>query len=127
MKTVIFAAFIALAAFCAGCESYNPYKIAEKNINNAKQLRIGMTKAEVLALMGEPLKDEEFNKPDIWYYYFDCNWLDGLTTEEECFPLVFSDGKLIGWGNRFYIDWKISRKNEIPTEDLPEEAKLGDK
>lgn len=127
MKTVVFAAFIALAAFCVGCESYNPYKIAEKNINNAKQLRIGMTKAEVLALMGEPLKDEEFNKPDIWYYYFDCNWLDGLITEEECFPLVFRDGKLIGWGNRFYIDWKISRKNEIPTEELPAEAKLGDK
>lgn len=127
MKTVVFAAFIALTAFCVGCESYNPYKIAEKNINNAKQLRIGMTKAEVLALMGEPLKDEEFNKPDIWYYYFDCNWLDGLITEEECFPLLFRDGKLIGWGNRFYIDWKINRKNEIPTEELPEEAKLGDK
>ena len=125
MKTVIFAVFAAFLFLAAGCESCNPYKIAEKNVNNAKQLRNGMTKAEVLALMGEPLKDEVFNKPDVWYYYFDCNWLDGLITEEECFPLVFKDGKLIGWGNRVYMSWQLSRKNELPTEELPEEAKTG--
>lgn len=127
MKTVFFSAFLILAFFCAGCESCNPYKIAEKNVNNAKQLRIGMTKAEVLTIMGEPLKDEPFSKPDIWYYYFDCNWLDGLTTEEECFPLIFKDGKLLGWGNRFYIEWQMNRKNELPTEELPSEAAIGGK
>lgn len=127
MKRVFFSISVLLACFFAGCESCNPYKIAEKNINNAKQLRLEMTKAEVLTLMGEPLKDEPFNQPDIWFYYFDCNWLDGLITEEECFPLVFKEGKLIGWGNRFYINWQANRKNEIPTEDLPQETVQGDK
>ncbi|MBE6357284.1 MAG: DUF3192 domain-containing protein [Lentisphaerae bacterium] len=127
MKRVFFSISVLLACFFAGCESCNPYKIAEKNINNAKQLRLEMTKAEVLTLMGEPLKDEPFNQPDIWFYYFDCNWLDGLITEEECFPLVFKEGKLIGWGNRFYINWQANRKNEIPTEDLPQKTVQGDK
>ena len=118
MKRFYLAAMLTVL-FCTGCESINPYKIAEKNINNAKQLRIGMTKAEVLELMGEPLTGESFNRPDLWYYYFDCNWLDGLITEEECFPLVFKDGKLIGWGNRFYANWRLENRDRIPSVEIP--------
>ncbi len=126
MKHLWLAGFLFLA-LCTGCESINPYKIAEKNINNSKQLRVGMTKAEVLQVMGEPLKDEAFNKPDLWYYYYDCNWLDGLITEEECFPLVFKDGKLIGWGNRFYSAWRLEHKDTVPEIELPPEASIGEK
>ena len=127
MKHLIAAAFLTLAFFAVGCESVNPYKIAEKNVNNAKQLRIGMTKAEVLTIMGEPLKNETFNQPDIWYYYYDCNWLDGMITEEECFPLVFVNGKLAGWGNRFYTQWRLANKDQVPNVELPPEARIGEK
>ena len=126
MKRLCIAAFAALVC-CLGCESVNPYKIAEKNINNSKQLRIGMTKAEVLDIMGEPLTEESFNRPDIWFYYFDCNWLDGFTTEEECFPLIFKDGKLIGFGNSFYNRWRLENKDRTPEVELPPEASIGDK
>ena len=126
MKHLWLVCFVVLT-LCCGCESVNPYRIAEKNINNSKNLRIGMTKAEVLQIMGEPLKNESFNKPDLWYYYYDCNWLDGLTTEEECFPLVFRDGKLIGWGNRFYTAWRLEHKDTIPEVELPPEASAGEK
>ena len=126
MKHLWLVCFVVLA-LCCGCESVNPYRIAEKNINNSKNLRVGMTKAEVLQIMGEPLKNESFNKPDLWYYYYDCNWLDGLTTEEECFPLVFRDGKLIGWGNRFYTAWRLEHKDTIPEVELPPEASAGEK
>ena len=126
MKHIWLVCFVVLA-LCCGCESVNPYRIAEKNINNSKNLRVGMTKAEVLQIMGEPLKNESFNKPDLWYYYYDCNWLDGLTTEEECFPLVFRDGKLIGWGNRFYTAWRLEHKDTIPEVELPPEASAGEK
>ena len=121
MKRFCLFALLALV-FCTGCESLNPYKIAEKNINNAKQLRVGMTKDEVLAVMGEPLTGESFNRPDLWYYYFDCNWLDGLITEEECFPLVFKDGKLIGWGNSFYARWRLENRDRIPPVEIPSES-----
>ena len=117
---MLFAALLA-----AGC-SVNPFETAKNNVENSKKLRIGMTKAEVLQVMGEPLKDEAFNKPDLWYYYYDCNWLDGLITEEECFPLVFKDGKLIGWGNRFYAAWRLENRDFVPNVELPAEASVGD-
>jgi hypothetical protein len=42
-----------------------------------------------------------FNKPDLWWYYIDTKWHDGYTTQDECMPLVFKNGKLIGWGNNY--------------------------
>jgi outer membrane protein assembly factor BamE (lipoprotein component of BamABCDE complex) len=126
MKNLWIAGFLMLCVFAAGCESLNPYKVAEKNVNNTKQLRVGMTKAQVLAIMGEPLKDEGFARPDIWYYYFENNWLDGMITEEECFPLIFKDGKLIGWGNNFHARWRLENKDRVPDVQLPPEASIGD-
>ena len=122
----LYLAFAAVLFITAGCASLNPYKVAEKNISNSKQLRIGMTKAEVLAVMGEPEKNESFAKPDLWFYYYDCNWLDGFITEEECFPLVFADGKLIGFGNNFYAKWQLENRDRMPNVELPPEAFAGD-
>ena len=105
----------------AGCS----WKEINRNIENSRRLRVGMTKDEVLAVMGEPLKNESSHRPDLWYYYFDCNWMDGLYTEEECFPLVFKEGKLIGWGNKFYAAWRLENRDRIPNVELPKEANTG--
>lgn len=110
---------VCCALLFAGCESLNPYKVAQKNVENSKRLRIGMTKAQVLGIMGEPLKDESFNRPDIWFYYFEPNWLDGMITEDECFPLVFQSGKLAGWGNSFYTRYRLERRDQFPAVELP--------
>ena len=64
-------------------------------------------KAEVLEVMGEPLSDESFCRPDLWFYYHKTVWADGLVTEDECMPLVFQDGKLIGWGNEYYTRCRL--------------------
>ena len=117
----IFAGLL-LVIFAAGCAFFN----VDETVNNAKKLRVGMTKAEVLTIMGEPLKDESFHRPDLWYYYYKCNWMDGLYTEEECFPLVFKEGKLIGWGNRFYSAWRLENRDRVPNVKLPAEANTGD-
>ena len=109
--------FIA-ALLAAGC-SVNPFKTAKLNVENSKKLRIGMTKAEVLSIMGEPAKDEAFHRPDIWFYYFNTNWADGFVTEDECFPLVFENGKLAGWGNAYYTRSRIEHKNRVPNVELP--------
>ena len=95
----------ALLLLAAGCVSE-----AAANVKNSGQLRVGMTKNQVLKIMGEPVK-EEFSTPDRWFYFVESVWLDGLTTEEECMPLIFEKGKLVGWGNRFYADWR-SVKNK---------------
>ncbi len=100
--------FFRLFVYCAlaiitctllsSCAYFSQYS----NIRDSRDLRIGMTKQQVLDIMGEPLRDQKFGKPDVWFYYVDTVWHDFLTTEDECMPLVFENGTLIGWGNDFY-------------------------
>jgi outer membrane protein assembly factor BamE (lipoprotein component of BamABCDE complex) len=90
----------ALLLLLAGCVSESA-----ANMEHAKALRIGMTKAQVLAIMGEPVK-EDFSTPDRWFYFVNPVWMDGLTTEEECMPLIFEKGRLVGWGSRFYAQYR---------------------
>ena len=87
----------------AGCASE-----AAVNMENAKRLRVGMTKAEVIAIMGEPVK-ESFSSPDRWHYFVDPVWADGLTTEDECMPLIFEKGRLAGWGKRYDLKYRSLR------------------
>lgn len=93
----------------SGC-AYMPWNEASCNIDNSKNLRVGMTKNEVLEVMGEPVSDETYSTPDIWFYFVQSVWMDGLTTEDECMPLVFENGKLIGWGNPFYTRYRVEKK-----------------
>ena len=105
-----------MSAICVGgCST--PWGTIRDNIRNSRDLRVGMTKSEVLAIMGEPIRDESFCKPDIWYYYIEMVWGDGLITEDECMPLVFEDGLLIGWGNDFYVSHRLKRKNAPPVHN----------
>lgn len=123
MKTKILFIFSALlAALLCGCALTE----ASRNIENSKKLRVGMTKTQVLAVMGKPV-EEEFATPDLWFYFVKSVWMDGLTTEEECLPLVFEKGKLIGWGNRFYNDHQarlIDQRYSVPV-DSADSAKKG--
>ena len=120
MKKNFFSIAVLLAALwltvCSGgCST--PWGTIRRNIEHSRDLRVGMTKSEVLEIMGEPIRDENFCKPDIWYYYIEMVWGDGLTTEDECMPLVFENGLLIGWGNDFYVSHRLKRKNEEPVHN----------
>ena len=112
----VFAAALILAAGAGGCST--PWETAKKNVEHSRNLRVGMTKNEVLEVMGEPIRDEKFCDPNLWFYYVEMVWGDGLVTTEECLPLVFEDGKLIGWGNDFYLDRQIRRRTEDPAAGL---------
>lgn len=107
MKTAItMLAAVCAALLLAGCGWHE----AARNLDNARALRAGMTKAQVLEIMGEPIRDELFAKPDVWFYYIEPVWLDFQTTEDECMPLVFQDGKLVGWGNEYYSRTRLMPK-----------------
>lgn len=81
----------------SGCGYFTQFD----NFENSAKLRVGMTKEQVKTIMGEPV-DEVFCKPDLWYYYVNTQWHDGLITRDECMPVVFKDGKVAGWGNDYY-------------------------
>ena len=114
-RAFICAAVMFSLALCVGCST--PWGTASDNIEHSRELRVGMTKNEVLAVMGEPIRDESFCKPDLWYYYIDTVWFDGLVTEDECMPLVFENGKLVGWGNDFYVDYRLKKKDAAPVHN----------
>jgi hypothetical protein len=46
---------------------------------------------------------------EVFYYVTDVHRNDGLITDDELTPLVFDNGKLIGWGQTFLND--ITRKS----------------
>ena len=76
--------------------------IAQARVNreNSTHLRKGMTKQEVLKLMGHPLEDEVYNTDDVWYYFIESKWSDGMITRDECLPLFFENDRLMGWGRK---------------------------
>lgn len=76
--------------------------IKERNIKNLKLLRKGMSKMEVLAVMGDPLKDEVYHQENVWFYFTETQWSDGVITKDECTPVFFDDGTLAGWGKKEY-------------------------
>ena len=86
------------------------YKEAADNLHKTNQLRINMTQEQVKAIMGEPIKDQEYAQPNVWYYYTSPQWIDGYTTEDECIPLVFKKGKLAGWGWNYFEKYRIQHK-----------------
>jgi hypothetical protein len=92
------------------------------------KLSVGMSKEEVIKLMGEkrvqakegyldkyygryepgatnPYRREILQGKDkvfeVLYYYTDIKKLDGAIADEELTPLVFDNEKLIGWGRSF--------------------------
>ncbi len=90
--------------------------------NNAKllKLEIGMPKEEVIQLMGQPVLNEAYQSlygksVVIFFYYTQRKWSDGNYTKDECTPVVFENGKLVGWGGEFYknkMEVNVNIKNK---------------
>jgi len=74
----------------------------QSNRTSIAGLSLGSDPASVLSLMGTPDFDENVTIDDvhyrILYYRTQRVHKDGLTTKDECTPLVFIGGELIGWG-----------------------------
>lgn len=119
MRGIVLSYWLMLAGLVsfagAGCSVFDGFAWveADRNLRNARALRLGMTKDEVIAVMGDPQQDEVYTKPDVWFYYVKPIWIDGLVTEDECMPLVFRDGKLIGWGSEYYSRSLLTPPDEM--------------
>lgn len=78
------------------------YSIRDKNLQNLQRVQVGMTKQQVLDIMGEPLVNEVYNTENAWFYFTQVKWSDGSITHDECTPIFFKDGSVAGWGNQEY-------------------------
>ena len=94
--TVVCAAVAALSASCG-------YFQAMHQRGKLADIRVGMTKDQVVEIAGEPLSKELYSTDNYWFYYTSPKWYDGLVTQDECTPFLFDDdGILQGWGNRYF-------------------------
>ncbi|HBM15013.1 MAG TPA: hypothetical protein DD381_01475 [Lentisphaeria bacterium] len=98
--------FLLVLPSCSFLDKYDPGFIErQQNFENIKNVKVGMTKKQVIAIMGSPILDEIYNKPDVWFYYTDWDWADCARTEEESTPVVFKNGVVIGIGRGFYRNY----------------------
>lgn len=73
-----------------------------RNLKNTAKIRKGMTKKQILEIMGEPIHGEIYCTDKVWFYYTRQRWMDGLVTRDECTPVAFDEyDRVIGWGPDF--------------------------
>lgn len=85
-------------------EEYNKVQITK--------LKLGSTREEVLALLGSPditeAKMENGTTIQVMFYRTQHVRADGLTTQDECTPLLFENDTLIAWGEGAYQSYQQS-------------------
>jgi hypothetical protein len=78
----------------------------EDNRHEIDKLDIGMAYINIRQTMGDPDFKEAFdNKGDkmvVLFYRTDSVKSDGVTSKDECTPLVFKNDQLAGWGKKAY-------------------------
>lgn len=88
-------------------------KVQENNRNNLIKLSLGMSKDQVMTLMGtadlseayiqQSAQQGEANKEVlVLFYRTQHTHSDGKTTKDECTPIVLSNNSLVGWGDTAY-------------------------
>lgn len=102
------------------------------NRQKLKNLQLGMAKEQAMAVMGtrtyvdeddddflvpNPYRSESYQAPDgtafeLLSYYTEMNRSDSRITKDETTPLIFENGKLIGWGWLF-VD-KLDMRHATP-------------
>lgn len=91
----------------------------ERETYNARQigqLDLGMSKDSVIRILGSPDINEAKASPkgdmQVLFYRTHHVTSDGITTKDECTPLVFRDNELIAWGNDSYRDYQDNQRRE---------------
>lgn len=105
MKNILCITLVILMTVISGCATWKMKM--EKNNENLMMLEMDMPKQEVIGIMGKPSFNEAYKSLNgksviILFYYTQRKWADGSETKDECTPVVFENGQLVGWGDEFY-------------------------
>lgn len=125
MKNIIVALLLGLA----GCSNFyldTSDLLRTRNAEGLAKLTAGLGKETVMEMMGtepsrgvfmwidnpyrsETLTGKDGKSYEVLYYYTEMKQRDDKITDDELTPLVFYDGKLIGWGYSF-LDRRVPPK-----------------
>jgi hypothetical protein len=113
MRNILLASLVGLSLSLSGCvisvdgDGVDGYHAdwqdrEHKNRSNINKLSVNMSLAEVSARMGVPdfneLHEKDQDSYQVLYFRTQRKDGDGVTTKDECTPLVLKNGELIGWG-----------------------------
>ena len=94
MKRAVVAALIMFASGTVGCQEFVDGSQSASYTKALMNVKIGMSRDEVVALMGQPQKRETYGKTEFLIYQ---------TNEAGNFtPIGIVDGKVVGWGRNYY-------------------------
>lgn len=117
MKLQLIACALVSSFFLSGCvisvggdgDSHYSSDWQDREVNNRKhisRLESGMSYEDVVRKMGvadfNELHQENESVIRVLFYRTRRIAGDGVTTKDECTPLVFKNGELIGWGDSAY-------------------------
>lgn len=109
---------LVLVVFLNGCVSSStmPWGI-ERTRKNLMKLELGMSKQEVIDIMGSPYNREAYVTPDgqslEFLIYLTKYTYSGSIPDTDTTPICFLNGKVTGWGRNFYISEKQRYEIEI--------------
>ena len=104
-----------LSLFLISCGVTNPQNIRTENRSNLNKISLGMSKSDVLKIMGtetvntstygpinNPYRSEIVSESgknyEVIFYFTDLKKSDSMITDDELSPIVFFDGKVVGYG-----------------------------
>ena len=117
MKSIILPLALASSFLLTGCvvsvgggsDSHYGTDVEDREYNNRKHisnLETGMSYESVLRKMGVADFNELYEKQDgtyrVLFYRTQRTMGDGITTKDECTPIVFKDSGLVRWGDSTY-------------------------
>lgn len=109
MRAAIIVCAVLLLTACANA-------FISKNRANLTRLNLGMTKDEVHSVMGRegyryqgnPYRSAMYlaadGKPVEAFYYWTDHTANGVP-DKDLTPVVFNDGKVVGWGREFWTEY----------------------
>ncbi|UDQ98528.1 outer membrane protein assembly factor BamE [Lentisphaerota bacterium WC36G] len=94
--------FVSSTMVCSSCRSAKQYLNQYETRQNAQKLRVGMTKTEVIGIMGPPVSSN-FGYENVLFFYVETQWQDFQDTIDETLPVVFDkNNKVVGFGKEYF-------------------------
>jgi hypothetical protein len=96
MRGLVAAAIVGL--LLAGCG----YVVGEANRTKLNSVQVGMSRDELLAIMGAPSKREAYGRTEFLMYRTPLTNPVGINEQDFFTPVAIVDGRVVGWGRNYY-------------------------
>ncbi|MGI9382706.1 MAG: hypothetical protein ACR2PO_06090 [Methyloligellaceae bacterium] len=90
---------LCVASSTAGCGEVVRQVESMQQSSTAKTLTVGMSRDDLISLMGQPKKRENYGRTEFLIY--ETNYL-AFTDSGRFTPIAVVNGKVIGWGHEYY-------------------------